>query len=145
MQLVHPGVAQPKLGALRSKVGHCSFFGATLWTEVQNRLRATVETARWGAGLEFRGLHLLFCCFDIVLMTLFSAAISRDSIFFLRLPFLNNFQVFFCEISLVCRLKCPWSCFSSHFCFLVIFVFLILVSSVLFMVSEIILHPRFFM
>ena len=28
--------------------------------------------------------------------------------------------IFSCEISLVCCLKCPYSCFSSHFCFLII-------------------------
>ena len=34
---------------------------------------------------------------------------------------LRPVQVFSCEISLVCHLKCAYSCFSSHFCFLVYF------------------------
>ena len=41
--------------------------------------------------------------------------------FFSRFPFLSHVQVFSCKILLVCRLKCPHSCFSFHFHFLVIF------------------------
>ena len=50
-------------------------------------------------------------------------------------PFLSHVQVFLSEISLVCHLKYPYSCFSSHFCFLVIFVLLMLVLSVFFLVA----------
>ena len=38
----------------------------------------------------------------------------------LKFPFLRHVKVFSCEISLVCRLKYPYNCCSSHFCFLVI-------------------------
>ena len=62
-----------------------------------------------------------------VRMALFCAAIRRDLVFLERFSFLINVQVFSCEISLVCRLKCPNNCFSSHLCFLVIVVLLILV------------------
>ena len=46
-------------------------------------------------------------------------------------------------MSLVSCLKHPSSCFSSHFCFLVIIVLLFLVLSVLFLVAVINLHPRY--
>ena len=36
------------------------------------------------------------------------------------LPFLNHVQVFSCKISLVCRLKYSFSCFSSDFSFLLL-------------------------
>ena len=42
------------------------------------------------------------------------------SLSLLRFPFLSHVQVLTCEISLLCRLKYPYSCFSSHFYFLVI-------------------------
>ena len=67
-------------------------------------------------------------------MALF-CAIRRDSVSLLKFPFLSYVQVFSCEISTVCRLKCPYSCFSPHFCFLVIIVLLILMLSVPFLVS----------
>ena len=38
-------------------------------------------------------------------MTLFCAAIRRDSVFLLRFPFLSHVQVFSCEILLIRRLK----------------------------------------
>ena len=68
-------------------------------------------------------------------MALFCAAIGRDSVSLLRFPFLSQVQIFWYEISLVCHLKCPYNCFSSHFCFLVIVVLLILVLFVLFLVT----------
>ena len=79
----------------------------------------------------------------IVLMALFWAAIRRDSVSLLRFLFLSHTRVFSSKTSLVCRLKCRWSCFSSHFCFLVISVLLMLVLSVLFLVFLISLPPRF--
>ena len=48
-------------------------------------------------------------------MALFSAAIKRDSVSLLKFSFLSHVQIFSCEISLACRLKCPYNCFSSHF------------------------------
>ena len=56
--------------------------------------------------------------------------LKRDSVSLLRLPFLSHVHVFIYDMSLVSHLKCPKSCFSSHFCFLVISGLLILVSSV---------------
>ena len=47
------------------------------------------------------------------------------------------------EISIVCRLKCPLSCFSSHYCFPVIFLLLTLALSVMFLTAVISLLPRF--
>ena len=70
-------------------------------------------------------------------MTLFCAAIRRDSVSLLRFLFLSHVQVFLCEISLVFHLKCPHSCFSYHFCFLVNFVLLMLVLSLLLLVAVI--------
>ena len=55
-------------------------------------------------------------------MALFCAAVRRDSVSFLKFPFLSHVQVFLWEISLVCHLKCPYCCFlpifvSRLFCF----------------------------
>ena len=46
-------------------------------------------------------------------------------------------QVLPTEISFLCRLLCPYNCFSSHFCFLVIFALMMLVLSMLFLVAVI--------
>ena len=66
---------------------------------------------------------------------MFCAVISRDSVPLLRLPFLGNVQFFSCDISLVCCLKCPWSCFSYPFCFPVIVALFILLLLELFLVG----------
>ena len=94
---------------------------------------------------------LLFCCvlsilalMWLVLMASFCAVIKRDSVSLLRFPFFSHLQVFSCETLLISRLKRPQSCFSSHFCFLVIVVLLIFVLSVLFLVA-IISSPGFWM
>ena len=104
---------------------------------------------------SFRLYHLIiYICYFVasilalilvVLMALFSSAISRDSISLLIIPFLSHVQVFLCEISLICRSKCPYSCFSSYFCFLVYVVLLILALSALFLVAFISLPLCFFM
>ena len=70
-------------------------------------------------------------------MTLFSAANKRDSISLLKFPFLSPVQIFWCEISLVCRLKYLYNCFSSHFCCLVIVLLLILALFMLFLIAVI--------
>ena len=62
----------------------------------------------------------------MVLIALFCASLRRDLVSLLRFPFLSRVQVLSREIWLVCCLKYPCSCFSSHLCFLVI-VLLILV------------------
>ena len=71
-------------------------------------------------------IHLLFFCHLsilalklLVLMTLFCAAIKKDSVSFIKFPFLSHVQFFSCKI--VSRLKYPYNSFSSHFCFLVIY------------------------
>ena len=53
-------------------------------------------------------------------------------------PFLCHVLVFSSEISRICRLKYPYSCFSSHFGFLIVFVLLILVLSVFFILAAVI-------
>ena len=77
-------------------------------------------------------------------MALFCAAIRRDSVSLISFLFVRHVQVFSCEMSFFSRLKCPYCCFSFHFCFLVIFVLLMLVLSVLFLVAVISLPPPFF-
>ena len=77
-------------------------------------------------------------------MALFWAAIQRDSFSFLRFSILSHVQVFSSEISLVCRLKYPYSCFYSHFTFLVIFVQMMFILPACFLVTVISLPPRFF-
>ena len=95
-------------------------------------------------SLSPHSLHLLFCCalcilalIWLVLMALFCAAIRRDSVSFLKFPFLSHVQVLSCEMLLISRLKRPWSCFSSHFCFLVFVILLSIVLSVLFLMAVI--------
>ena len=53
-------------------------------------------------------------------MALFCATIKRDTVYLLGFPFLTHVHFFSSEISLVCRLKYPYS-FFSHFCFQVVF------------------------
>ena len=104
------------------------------------------------SSLSPHNLHLLICyvlsilvLIWLVLMVLFCAAIRRDSVSLLRFPFLSHVYVFSCAMLLISRLKRPWSCFSFHFCFLVIVVLLVLVLFVLFLVAIISLPPRFCM
>ena len=59
-------------------------------------------------------LSLIYSCFDIVLMALFCATIRRDPVSLLRFPFLSHVSY---EISLFCRLRCLYKCFSFHFCY----------------------------
>ena len=60
-------------------------------------------------------------------MAFFSAVIRRDSVSLIRFPLLSHVQIFWCEISPVCRLKYLYSCFSFHFCFQITLVLLIIV------------------
>ena len=103
-------------------------------------------------SLSPHNLHLLFCwvlsnlgLIWLVLMAFFYVAIRRDSVSLLKSPFLGHVHVFSCEILLISRLKRPWSCFSSDFCFLVIVVLLVCALSVLFPVAVIIPSLRFSM
>ena len=75
--------------------------------------------------------HLLFCrvlstsaLTQLVLIASLCPAIRGNSVSFFRFLFLSHVQVLSCEISLLCRLKYPYICFSSNFCFLVITVML---------------------
>ena len=70
-------------------------------------------------------IDVLFCCVlsifvltELVFMTLFCATISRDSISYFIFFFRWYVQIFSCAISLVCRLKYPYSYLSALFCFL---------------------------
>ena len=60
-------------------------------------------------------------------MAIFHTVIRKDSVSLLRFCFLSHIQVFLCEILLVSHLKYLYICFSSHLCFLVIVVLLIIV------------------
>ena len=89
-------------------------------------------------------LHLIYSCFGMIGsygVVLFYYK-ERFSLSLLRFFFLRHVQVFSCEILLICCLKRPWNCFSSHFCFLVIVVLLVFVLSVLFLVAVISLPAR---
>ena len=70
-------------------------------------------------------------------MALFCAAIRRGSVSLLKFPFLSHVQVLSCEMLFISRLKRPWSCFPSHFCFLVVVILLYIVLSVLFLMAVI--------
>ena len=78
-------------------------------------------------------------------MALFCAAIRRNSVSLLHFHFLSHVHIFPSEMSFVSRLKCPWSCSSSYFGFLVFVVPLVFESLVLFLVTVISLSPRFCM
>ena len=86
------------------------------------------------SSLSPHSRHLLFCCvfsilalIELVLMALFYAAIRRDSVSLLKFPFLSQVLVFWCEMLFISHLKRPLSCFSSHFCFVVIVILLAIV------------------
>ena len=70
-------------------------------------------------------------------MVLLWAAPRKDLVSLLSFPFLSHVQVFSSAIAFVCRLKSPYSCFSSHFLIFFFFVLLMLVLSVLFLVAVI--------
>ena len=96
------------------------------------------------SSLSPHSLHLLFCyvlsiiaLIWLVLIALFCAAIRKDSVSFLKFPFLSHVQVLSCEMLFISRSKLPWSCFSFHFCFLVFVILLSIVSSVLFLMAVI--------
>ena len=81
----------------------------------------------WLMVLSLHSLHLLFCCvlsilalIWLVLMALLCATIRRDSVSLLNFPFLSHVLVLSCKMLFISLLKQPWSCFPSHFCFLVI-------------------------
>ena len=78
-------------------------------------------------------------------MSLLCAAIQKYSVSLLRFPFLSHIQVFSYKISNVCCLKYPYSCFSSHFSFLVIVVLLIFLLFVLFLVAVVRFTSSFLM
>ena len=66
------------------------------------------------SSLSPHSLHLLFCCvlsilalIWLVLMGVFCAAISRDSVSLLKFPFLSHVQVLSCEMLFISRLKRP--------------------------------------
>ena len=87
--------------------------------------------------LSPHSLHLLFCCvlsilalIWLVLMAISCAAIWRDYVFLLMFPFLSQVQVYWCEMLFNRRLMRPWSCFPSHFCFLVVVILSFIVLSV---------------
>ena len=64
----------------------------------------------------------------------FCTAIRRDSASLTDFPSCCHLQIFSYEISSFCLLKYPYSCFSSHFCFLIV-VLLIIMLCVLFLVA----------
>ena len=69
----------------------------------------------------------------MVLIIFFHAAVWRDSVSLLRFPFLSHAQGYSYEILPIGSLKYPYSCFSSHFFFLVV-VQLMIMLFVLFLV-----------
>ena len=92
----------------------------------------------------------LFCCVlsipaqtYLVRVSLFSAAIRRDSVSLLNFYLLCPVLVFSYAISLVCRLKYSYICFSSHFRFQVILFLWNYAMSVLFLATVISRSPCF--
>ena len=95
------------------------------------------------SSLSLHSLHLLFCyvlpilaLIWLVLTALSCVAIRKDFVSLLKFPFLSKVQVFSCDILFISRLKHPWCCFPSHFCFVVV-ILLSLVFSVSFLVAVI--------
>ena len=77
-----------------------------------------------GAGAGGCVIPLQKCSRCILPPQLTKLAISRNSFSLFRFPFCNHVYFFLCAILLICFLKYPYSCFSSHFCFLIFVVFL---------------------
>ena len=80
--------------------------------------------------------YSVFCCvlpnfalIWLILLTLFYTDFRRKCVSFLKFPFLYHVHVFWCEMLLISRLKRTLSCFSSHFCYLVIVILLSIVLS----------------
>ena len=86
---------------------------------------------------SFADFIFCFFVFLLIIMALFCAAIRKDSVFLLKFPFLSHVQVLSREMLFISRLKRPWNCFSSHFCFLVFVILLSIVLSVLFLMAVI--------
>ena len=91
------------------------------------------------SSLSPHNLYLLFSCvlsiltlIRLVLIALFCAAIRRDSVSLLKFTFFYHVHVFSYEMLLISQLKRPMSCFSSHFCFLVMDILLVSVLTVFF-------------
>ena len=61
-------------------------------------------------------------------MALFCATFKRGSISFFWLSLLNHIKVISYAISPICCLKYLYSCFYSHFCFLVIVILLNIIN-----------------
>ena len=78
---------------------------------------------------------IVLCCYFLIDAQ--NKATKTKHVSLLRFFFLSHVQVFSCEISLVCRGKYSYNCFSSHFCFLVIVGLLIHVLLVLFLIAVI--------
>ena len=74
-------------------------------------------------------------------MALFCAALKIDLFPQFRYPFHGHVQVF----SLVCRLKYPYSCFSSHFSFFAFVVLIVLMFLMLLLAAVISLSLHFLM
>ena len=100
----------------------------------------------WSFRLCHRIALIYFCVLSILaliwlfLMALSCAAIRRDSVFRLRFPFLSQVHVFWSEMLFISRLKRRQSCFSSHFCFLVVVILSSIVLSVSFLI--VVISPR---
>ena len=83
------------------------------------------------SSLSPHSLNLLFCwvlsilaLIWLVLTALSCAAIRRDSVSLLKFPFLCHVQVLSSQMLFISRLNRSWSCFPSHFCFLVMVILL---------------------
>ena len=79
---------------------------------------------------------IYFCFFIVGPHGVILCCFLKGFVSFSRFPFLSDVQIFTCEIWLFYRLKYACRCFSSHFCFLVFDVVLIIQLFVLFMVSQ---------
>ena len=93
------------------------------------------------SSLSLHRLHLLFCWVLSILaliwlvLTVLFFLLRRDSLSLLKFPFHSHFQVLSCEMLFISRLKRPYSCFPSHFCFLFIVLLLSIVLSVSFLMA----------
>ena len=104
------------------------------------------------SSLSPHNLHLLFCCILAILaltclglMALLCASFKEGLASPKRFRFHSHIHVFLREISLVRCLHYAYRCFSSNFCFLVIFLPLMLELSVLLFVAVIRFPLHFFM
>ena len=113
--LVQRSVKVPEFNKYLKKAG-----GHISWNIMEITIK--MKTIVWKPLMIKEKFVILLCIIDF---HFYIIAIKRDLVSLLRFPFHSHVYVFSCVILQICCLKYLYSCFSSHFCFLVLVVFLL--------------------